>query len=463
MTARILIVDDIAANRKLLEVRLANEYFEPISVNTGQDALDYCAKHPCDIILLDAMMPEMDGFEVCKRLKTNPKTAHIPVIMVTALDQPKDRVRGLEVGADEFLTKPIDEVQLIARVRSLARLKVMIDELRERAHTAALLDLPSTYEVPSLKDGQKGRLLIIEDRKHARERLAQMLEKAHDIVLETEAGTAFIRAKEDNFDAFIISLSLETYDSLRLCSQIRAVEHTRNVPILIIADIDDRQRMLRALDIGVNDCISRPIDNNELLARIRTQLRQRRYAKSLREKVQQSIELALVDSLTSLHNRRFFESHLPRMIDHAHPTHAPLTLMILDIDHFKHVNDTYGHDCGDEILKIFAHRLRRITRESDLLCRLGGEEFVIVMPNTDLEASAKIAARALKEIEQELFETPAPHHKIAVTTSIGLAEFRQDDTAQDLYRRADQALYRSKAEGRNRVSIDTIENVALGN
>ena len=209
---------------------------------------------------------------------------------------------------------------------------------------------------------------------------------------------------------------LASYDSLRLCSQIRALERTRNLPILLIADVEDRPRVLRGMELGVNDWLSRPVDRNELLARVRTQLRQKRYADSLREKVQQSIELALFDPLTGLNNRRFLENHLSTMIENARMRRAPLTLMILDIDHFKRVNDTYGHDCGDEVLKGFADRLRGIIRGGDLLCRLGGEEFVIVMPGVKVSAAARIAERARQAIEQEPFVMPRRaehrHHRL---------------------------------------------------
>ncbi len=212
--------------------------------------------------------------------------------------------------------------------------------------------------------------------------------------------------------------------------------------------------MLRGLDLGVNDCLTRPVDRNELLARVRTQLRQKRYADSLREKVQQSIEMALFDPLTGLNNRRFMENHLATMLDNARVRRAPLTLMILDIDHFKQVNDTYGHDCGDEVLKGFADRLRGIIRGGDLLCRLGGEEFVIVMPGVNVQAAARIAERARLAIQQEQFVIDPAGRMIPVTVSIGLAERGAEGDASSLYRRADRALYRAKAEGRNRVSAD---------
>jgi two-component system, cell cycle response regulator len=262
------------------------------------------------------------------------------------------------------------------------------------------------------------------------------------------------KAAEENVDVIIVSLGLASYDALRLCSQIRALERTRNLPILLIADPDDRHRVLRGLDLGINDWLGRPVERNELLARVRTQLRQKRYADSLREKVQQSIELALFDPLTGLNNRRFLESHLSTMIDNARVRRSPLTLMILDIDHFKRVNDTCGHDAGDEVLKAFADRLRGIIRGGDLLCRLGGEEFVIVMPGVTIAAATRIAERARLAIEEEAFLVNKSTRSLTITTSIGLAEMREHSDSHELYRRADQALYRSKAEGRNRVSAD---------
>jgi two-component system cell cycle response regulator len=165
MTARVLVVDDVAANVKLLEARLSAEYFDVITAMSGEQALAICARAECDLVLLDVMMPDLDGFEVCRRLKTNPATHHIPVIMVTALDQPADRVRGLEAGADDFLTKPIPELALIARVRSLARLKMITDELRMRAVTSREIGMESPEREAVSDTGRNGRVLIVDDRR----------------------------------------------------------------------------------------------------------------------------------------------------------------------------------------------------------------------------------------------------------------------------------------------------------
>ena len=179
MTARVLVVDDLPANVKLLEARLSAEYFDVLTATSGVEALATCERAECDIVLLDVMMPDMDGFEVCRRLKAGLTTHHIPVVMVTALDQPADRVRGLEAGADDFLTKPVSDVALIARVRSLARLKLMTDELRMRALTSRDIGIESPERDALADAGQGGRILIVDDRPTSSDRIARMLEGTH--------------------------------------------------------------------------------------------------------------------------------------------------------------------------------------------------------------------------------------------------------------------------------------------
>src|ERR1700752_4320662 len=163
MSARVLVVDDVVANVKLMEARLTAEYFDVLTAMSGVEALAICDRAQCDIVLLDVMMPEMDGFEVCRRLKANPVTHHIPVVMVTALDQASDRVRGLEVGADDFLTKPGADVGLIALGRSLARLKLMTDELRMRAVTSREIGLQNPEREAVTEAGRNGSILIVDE------------------------------------------------------------------------------------------------------------------------------------------------------------------------------------------------------------------------------------------------------------------------------------------------------------
>lgn len=452
MTARILVVDDLVPNVKLLEARLSAEYYEVLTAFDGQAALDLCMAGACDIVLLDVMMPGMDGFEVCRRLKADARTAHLPVVMVTALDQPGDRLQGLDAGADDFLTKPVDETELIARVRSLARLKVTIDELRTRALASASLAGEDPICAASAADGEKGRVLVVEDRPGAADRIVQRLRGLHLVEVVTEPQEALLRAAEDDFDLLVIGLGLRSFDALRLLAQIRALERTRHLPVLLAAESEDKARILRGLELGANDYLTRPIEGNELVARVRTQIRRHRYAERLRRTMQNAIELAGVDALTGLHNRRYFEGQFAGLMDRAAEKNRRLTLLILDIDHFKAVNDTFGHDAGDAVLRGFAARIKRVVRTVDLVCRLGGEEFVVLMPDTPADVAQRVAERLRASIEADLFPLETGGRAIPVTASIGLAERGQARGSDDLFRAADRALYDSKRGGRNRVT-----------
>jgi two-component system cell cycle response regulator len=452
MTARILVVDDVAANVKLLEARLSAEYFDVVTASCGTEALEICARGECDIVLLDVMMPDMDGFEVCRRLKANPVTHFVPVVMVTALDSPSDRVRGLEAGADDFLTKPVSDIVLIARVRSLTRLKMMTDELRMRAITSLEIGIQRPERDAVADQGKGGRILLVDDRSSSYERLAPLLAAEHHVDVETNPADALFHAAEGNYDLMIVSLSLENFDGLRLCSQARSLERTRHMPILAISDADNNARLLRGLEIGVNDYLLRPVDKNELLARARTQIRKRRYTDHLRDNVQNSIEAAITDALTGLYNRRYMESHLATLAEQASARAKPLALMMIDIDYFKSINDGHGHDAGDDVLREFAVRIRKSIRGIDLACRYGGEEFVVVMPETDLGVAGMVAERIRRAIASNPFSVSSGQNRLDVTISIGLATLdAKGEQIADVLKRADQALYRAKRDGRNRV------------
>jgi two-component system cell cycle response regulator len=455
MTARVLVVDDVPANVKLMEARLSAEYFDVITALSGQEALAVCERAECDIVLLDVMMPDMDGFEVCRRLKANPSTHHLPVVMVTALDQASDRVRGLEAGADDFLTKPVSDIALVARVRSLVRLKLMTDELRMRAVTSREIGIENPAREAIADTGRGGRILVVEDRKGSYERLQAMLADDHEVEVEADPSEALFRVADGGYDLIVVSLGLENFDGLRLCSQVRSLERTRNIPILAIAEAEDNARLMRGLEIGINDYLIRPIDKNELMARVRTQIRKKRYTERLRDNVQMSIEAAITDALTGLHNRRYMESHLATLVEQAHARGKPLTVLVLDIDFFKAVNDTHGHDAGDDVLREFAVRLKKSIRGIDLACRLGGEEFVVVMPDTDMAVATMVAERLRRRIAADPFAISKGERRVEVTISIGLAALSAaDDNAANVLKRADQALYRAKRDGRNRVVAD---------
>lgn len=427
------------------------EYFDVVTAEDGFKALAICDKEQVDIILLDIMMPGMDGFEVCERLKANPDTAHIPVVMVTALDQPSDRVRGLKAGADDFLTKPVNDLQLIARVKSLVRLKAVSDELRVRAEAARQIGIEEMLRSDGLMQ-TPGRILVADGRASSQERIVRALKPVAEVDAVTEPQAALLKATGNPFELVIVNSNFEDYDPLRLCSQLRSLERTRFLPLLLVAEQGADDMVARALDLGVNDYILRPIDPNELVARSLTQIRRKRYNEHLRLNLQHTMELAIVDGLTGLNNRRYLDNHLKILFDRAAVRGRPISICMTDIDRFKLVNDTYGHDVGDEVLREFAARIRSTVRGADLACRYGGEEFVVVMPDTPIELAASVAERLRTIVEDKPFYVRSIDRELSITASLGIASGSGAfGTPDELLRQADRALYEAKHAGRNRV------------
>lgn len=456
MTARVLVVDDLEPNVKLLEAKLRAEYFDVLSAFSGREAVERAKADQPDIILLDVMMPGMDGFEACRIIKTTPETAHIPIVMVTALDQQADRVAGLKAGADDFLTKPVEDVALFARVKSLSRLKVMTDELRMRYATGKSLGVMGAIDVSGPDAAAKARIFLIDDQADQADRVRSLLAEIHEVSVEADPDVALSRAKGGEFDLVIVNMSIEKMDPLRLCSTIRSYEETRHTPLLAIVRQGDTRKLVRALDIGVNDYLARPVDRNELAARVATQIRRKRYIDQLRSTFDASLEMAVTDQLTGLYNRRYLASHLSGMFDRAFWTGRPLSLMILDIDHFKSINDTHGHDIGDKVIQEIAAKIRNSVRGIDLACRYGGEEFLVAMPDTDRNFAGIVAERLRMEIGEHEVTLNSGRDHFKVTVSIGISSTEngpKEDTGQKLIKRADEALYAAKTSGRNRVVL----------
>lgn len=456
MTARVLVVDDVAPNVKLLEAKLASEYFDVLTAYSGLEALEIVSREHPDIILLDVMMPGMDGFEVCRRIKSDPSTMHIPVVMVTALDQPSDRVAGLEAGADDFLTKPLQDIALFARVKSLVRMKLTMDELRNRETTGASLGLDSgdegffqgTFDV-------KGRILIVDEQERVMTRIAKALEDYGDVSLMHVSDDVPDRIREKNYDLLIISLTMRETDGLRICSKLRSFAETRRLPLLVMVDDPNSPALVKALEIGVNDYVVRPVDRMEFVARVKTQLRRKLYADKLTENFHLSMQMATTDAVTGLYNRHYLTTHLDTHVKSTKSQGKPLTVLMMDIDHFKQVNDTHGHAVGDEVLAEFASRVAQNIRGIDLAARYGGEEFVVMMPDTSSEWGEMVGERLREEVAEKPFICSADGGSVSITVSIGVATVptSPDLDAIKLIDMADKALYQAKNGGRNKVVV----------
>jgi len=459
LSARILVVDDLEANRRLLEAKLGADYYEVLTAQRGEEAVQLAKREKPDLILMDVMMPGgIDGYEACRRLKAMPETRHIPVVILTTLDDRENKLRGLQAGAEEFLTKPIDDVQLMARVKSLLSLKVVIDELRAREANGKRLGVIDEDLRPDPLEQHRlvaGNVLVVDDNLTQIKSIKAALGVEHRVTLMGE------ETAEGPPDLCVVSVTARSFDGFRVIARMRSGEATRHLPILAVVEPDDKERANRALELGAHDIIGRPIDEEELVARARTLMRRKRYMDALRHRLDQSLELAITDQLTGLYNRRFLMGQLTPLAQRAQCGGEAVSIMVVDIDHFKRLNDTYGHHVGDAVLRDFAVRLGTNTRPSDFACRMGGEEFVVIMPRTTGDIGCLAAERLRRSICASPFVVPGVGHPLEVTVSIGVAASEEtDETVDALLKRADEALYEAKNAGRNRVIGKTAPRAA---
>jgi two-component system cell cycle response regulator len=450
MPARILVVDDLAPNRKLLEAKLKSQFYDVITAENGVEALHLLQENKPDIILMDVMMPQMNGFEACRRIKKDPKTADIPIIMVTALTDIDDRIQGLDAGADDFLTKPINDLPLFARIRSLVRLRNITNELRLRDETGAKLG--SSSDLFTQVTTENSRILVIDEDASEAQQFVEALSSIH---AQTEIATSQsdgVHASETGtFDVIIVNAQVGEHNGLNLCAHIRSQDKSRTTALLLLVEDNDTDTLVRGLDMGINDYLITPIDSNEIRARIRTQIRRKRYQDALKDSYKQSISLASIDGLTKLFNRRYFDVHIEAMLSQALANQRHLSFMILDIDHFKRVNDQHGHLGGDAVLQQIPERIVSSVRATDLVARYGGEEFAVIMPSTNIQQASAVAERIRSNIEKKPFILPG-NSALSCTASLGVSTVHAEDSVANLIHRADRALYHVKETGRNRVA-----------
>ncbi|MEO0467526.1 MAG: PleD family two-component system response regulator [Pseudomonadota bacterium] len=448
MSSRILVVDDIEANRRLLRAKLEASFNVVIEAKNGREAIDMARTEKPEIILLDVMMPEMDGYEVCRHLKAGPSTTHIPVVMVTALSDVEDRVRGLEAGAEDFITKPVDDFQLNSRVEALSRYNAVAQELRLRQATGVALGAFDEQEMSEVN--RPVRILVMDEQERRAQRAADILRPAdHQVTTLGEANSGQL-LKDRGVDLILLPMSGQSFDPLKVCSHFRMSQMTRPISIIVAAESIDQDRASRALAYGASDVIQIPYEPQELIARVRTQARRTRYIEIMRRRVDRGLELSVIDQLTGLYNRRYMLSQMHQLMKRAVIGKEPLSVVAVDVDHFKAVNDTHGHGAGDDVLRELAGRLRNNVRPIDVVCRPGGEEFLVILPGTAGDKGAAMAERLRRAVAAELFLSG--DKSIDVTVSAGVSSLSgPDDTPAELMRRADQALYEAKSLGRNRV------------
>lgn len=449
---RILIVDDDPLNVKLLAAKLPADRFEVLPAFSGKEALRRTVQDNPDLILLDIMMPEMDGYEVTHWLKTNPATEGIPIILVTALDGSEDKIKGFEAGADEFLNKPVNDIELLTRMNSLLRLKrygeqLLSRSLSEKGFSAGPV-LPDPMEVLA----HPARILLVEDDDIDASMIRNMFagEPYHLETVRT-GETALERVRQERFDLLLLDVILPGQDGFEVCRQLKCLDQTQDIQIVLITCLPDLENKIRGVELGADDYLIKPVNNRELKARVKVLIKKKRYLDQLRNNFERAVNSAIYDGLTDLHNQTYFKKFLELEIKRAERQRYPIGLMIIDMDDFKKVNDQLGHLTGDLILKELAQLVKDNVREIDLSARYGGDEFVVVLPYTDRAEAVQIVERIQNALVQwgNLEENPLGHEPI--TVSIGVAFYpAHGATLEELIRNADAALYRAKKKGKNR-------------
>jgi two-component system cell cycle response regulator len=446
MTARVLIVDDSASRRDSLAARLSDEFFEVATSDSGPAALTAARRDGPDIVLLASPLARLDPYETCRRLKSDPATAHVPVVLITRAGEPAARLRGFAVGIDDFLVEPVEPAELAARVRSLARLKTLLDEIRARepgGETPVLGDLASP--------DTRATIAIVDDGAPRVADLFAML-RGFGTVLTLPTGLPTDRLRGLRCDLVVVGLGEGALDGLRVVSRLRSWPETRHLPVLAFVPRAERAVMVRAFEIGASDCVTMPVDMIEVVARVRTLLRRGRLTERLRRNLVHSMRLAATDAVTGVYNRHHLVHQLNALSLRARTTAKPLAAMMVDLDHFKSVNDRFGHAAGDRALRAVGHELSATVRGLDVVARYGGEEFAVLMPDSDLDAARRVADRVRAAVETLHERHPGVP---ALTVSIGVAVTGPaGEDGGEVLARADAALYAAKLAGRNRVISD---------
>ena len=455
MSGKILIVDDVATNRIVLKVKLASAYYETVQAANGAEAIRIARDIRPDLVLLDIELPDISGIAVCEALKADAATRDIPVVMISAFHDASRRLAALRAGAEDVFWKPLDELVLFARLRSLLRARELDEQLGfrdEACRDLGFADPPARFDAPGLVGLVAGRADVALGWKRA------LQPYLTDRLLVLDRDAALSELQDGTVpDLFLIAADIaRPGDGLRFMSELRSRPATRHAAICLVLPAGAHDESATALDLGASDLIAGDAEPAETALRIQAQMRRKQQGDRLRMTVADGLRLAMIDPLTGLHNRRYALPHLAQIAARSAETAREFAVLLIDLDRFKTVNDTWGHAAGDAVLVEIAERLRSGLRAGDLLARIGGEEFLIVLPEVGFETAHAIAERLRRLVSDQPIRL-AGSCTLALTLSIGLTMGgggrRKADLPEALIARADKALLAAKAEGRNQVTV----------
>ncbi len=471
MAAHVLIVDSISANRILLKVKLAGAFSHVEQAASAGEALDLLHAEAPDLLVLGGDLVDMSALELCKLVKENPAFSQLPVLIANTEGNRTDRIEALRAGADDAFDTSVSTDALLARIRSIIRARSSYEELRLREQAE---HIPGLCETMTGFDGPAQVLVASWNAGEGLMWNAQLqgfvpYGLRHQPISQIMQDMSQFAAP----DAIVISLRTATPDeSLRLLAEVRARAATRQAAVLVVLDAEDDNARVNALDLGANDVLIDGFDPEEAALRLDAMIDRKRKTDRMRKRVEDGLTAAVTDPLTGLFNRRYAMPHLTKLAQRAQNHHGDLAVMLADLDHFKDVNDRYGHSAGDVVLAEIARRMRRCLSQADLIARMGGEEFMIVVPADNAAAAEEVAQRLCDAVRKEPVYLRGRDIQIPVTVSIGVAMASDliqanstcqskkhlrlaahDGIASALLDRADQALYGAKAEGRDKVTL----------
>ena len=433
---RVLIVDDQDVNLRLFEARLVPSGFEVQLAQSAREAwrlLEAGAPEALpDLILLDIMMPEVSGFEMLGDLKADERFRTVPVLVITALTDRADRAKAFDLGAEDFLSKPVNAAELIARARNLTDLG---------QQPLSPTDAPRA---------DAGHALLIGNGHDTRSAAEQLRGARYRVDVINRGETALASIEQCVPDIVLMEVLLDDTNAFDICRQIKAEPRALHVPVVMLAHGEQSQARASGWEAGADDFLTQPLDSYELLARVRSLIKKKWRYDELYENYDQLLKRSITDPLTGLYNRTYLDEVVRRETAMSRLSGQPFSFLMIDIDHFKRINDTYGHMVGDQVLIEFSELLKQQVRASDLVARYGGEEFAMVLHHTETDDALSVARRICNNTEATDW-----HHlgvDETITTSIGLASYAPPDMHHtDLIGLADKALYDAKEKGRNRV------------
>ena len=451
---KILVVDDDELNVKLLSALLLPKGYEVITAFNGKEAIEKVQERHPDLILLDIMMPGIDGYEVTSRLKADPLTEDIPIILITALTGEDDKKKGLAAGADEFINKPIDAPELDARIVSLLRLKEYREQLgsRKKSEELVIKQNSSQYRNVSTQTAFPTVLIVDDDPLTVKLMMNYLSDIQCNVETACRGEEAIEAVRKKKIDVLLLDLILPHMNGHEVCRIIKGHEETYPIQVVMITGLTDTASKIRGIEAGTDDFLLKPVDRDELKARLLSLFKKKAYHDQLLARVDNALYAAITDKLTDVYNHGYFKHFLTMEFNRAKRHGHKMALLMIDIDDFKKFNDVYGHPCGDQALKIIASILRENIRDVDFLARYGGEEFAVIMPYVGWDAAEEIAERLLEKINNHCGIPFAPGVKVSV--SIGLSVFPDRAHSHDeLIGTADAALYMAKKKGKNCVAL----------